>query len=103
MKKQKLPRSLWRITDIDDDHPFDDLAPAGTLRYRLSFERRGAKDELVVFSKEGAPPPLFGYLERTRLPDRPGLAVIWSNGVFLRESVGGGYTREAIPCEWNAA
>jgi hypothetical protein len=92
-KAKKLPRSIWTITYVEDDRP------DGVRRSHLRIERRGRTDVLVIYSKEGAPPQIGGLLERMELPKR-GVAVIWSDKDATSESVGGGYSREAMPREW---
>ena len=73
--------------------------PAGVRRFYLRVDRRGRTDTLVIYSKEGAPPQIGGLLERMELP-KGGVAVIWSDADAKGESVGGGYSKEAMPKEW---
>ena len=67
----------------------------------LSIQRRTQRDEIRVYSKEGAAPVEGGLLERMARPGG-GEAAIWTDGRASKESIGGGYTHAAVPAEWGS-
>jgi len=94
-KARKLPPSIWQITDVIEC-PTD---LTGARLFEIWIRRRGVPDMLIVYSKEGAAPLIGGLLERMTRPEG-GLAAIWTDAAATRESMGGGYSEEALPEDW---
>jgi hypothetical protein len=90
-----LPKSIWLITKVVASMHLQMKLPV----YVLSIERRTQRGELTIYSKEGAAPLEGGLLERMTRPGG-GEAAIWTDGQATKGSIGGGYTRHAVPDDW---
>ena len=95
VKARSLPKSIWKITKVYSS------AACGMVNHLIYVERRDRTDHFSVWSKEseGVAPVVGGLLERMSRPEG-GEAMIWTDATASKASIGGGYTKEAVPVAW---